>query len=208
MSSEENIVVTNDEQRHTLLKVLLLNVLLSASLAVTGVIGDSSGLIANALDNASDAAVYTISYFAIGRSPEWKRTAALVSGVLLLVFAAGVLADAARRFMSGAEPVGLMMMAMSVLSAGINLWCLRLLQRLHSGDVNMQAAETFSYNDFVSNIGILVAGVLVAWTGRFWPDLIVGLAIAAVATKGGIEILHDARKPASGEASGNNEGTP
>ncbi len=181
------------EDRRTLLYVLLLNVLLSVALAVTGLSADSSGLLANALDNASDSVVYAISFFAVGRPARWKRTAAAISGVMLLVLAVSVLGDAARRFVAGSEPIGPTMIAMSVVAAAVNAWCLRLLRRLRGRDVNLRAAVVFSANDFVSNVGLLLAGVLVAWTGRFWPDLAVGAAIAAVAAKGGVEILRDVR---------------
>lgn len=181
-------------ERRVLLVVLALNVLLVVVLAIAGVLGDSSGLIANALDNASDSVVYAISLFAVGRGARWKARAARVSGVLLLVLAAGVLADAWRRFTSGEAPVGALMMGMGVASAALNLLCVRLLRRIEADDVNIRAATTFSANDAVSNVGILVAGALVAWTGRMWPDLVVGVAVALVALWGGIEILRDARR--------------
>lgn len=179
-------------QRRVLAQVLVLNVLLSVSLGAAGAAGDSSALIANALDNASDSVVYVISYFAVTRSARWKSGAARISGILLLALAAGVLADAARRFVQGAEPAGALMIGMALLAAVVNIVCLRLLQRLRSSDVNMRAATTFSFNDFVSNSGILVAGALVAWTGRAWPDLVVGIAVAAVAVAGGVQILREA----------------
>jgi cobalt-zinc-cadmium efflux system protein len=187
------------DQRTVLWQVLGLNVLLSAVLVAGGVASDSSGLIANALDNGSDSAVYAISLFAVGRRPRWKRRAAVASGVLLLLFGAGVVVDALRRLAAGSEPIGPAMMALALVSAAVNLLCLRLLRRLHGADVNLRAAETFSANDFVSSAGILVAGGLVAWTGSQWPDLIVGLAVAAVAAKGGIEILRDARREGAEE---------
>lgn len=60
----------------------------------------------------------------------------------------------------------------------------------------MRAAWTFSINDLVANVGVLVAGLLVAWLGQAWPDLVVGFAIALVAAKGGTDILMDARRTA------------
>lgn len=182
------------QERRVLLMVLALNIVLVVGLAVAGIIGDSSGLIANALDNASDSAVYAISFFAVGRETRWKTSAARVSGVLLMLFAVGVIADAWRRFVSGAEPVGPMMMGMGIASAAINLLCLRLLRRITTDDVNIRAATTFSTNDAVSNVGIVVAGALVAWTGHMWPDLVVGVAVAFVAVWGGVGILRDARR--------------
>ena len=186
------------DQRRVLLQVFGLNVLLSSSLAVAGVLADSSGLIANALDNASDSAVYALSYFAVGRSARRKTIAASMSGAMLLALAIAVVVDAVRRLVVGAEPGSVVMVAMSIVAAAINLWCLRLLGRLELTDVNLRAAHTFSINDFVSNIGVVVAAGLVAWTGRFWPDVVVGLAIAAVVGKGGIDILRDARRTARG----------
>ena len=61
---------------------------------------------------------------------------------------------------------------------------------------NLRAATTFSFNDFISNGGILVAGLLVWWLGSNWPDLLVGFLTAIIAIKGGVEILRDARKEA------------
>ena len=195
MGPDDSIDAESAEQRRVLLQVLLLNALLSTVLVGTGIYADSSGLIANALDNASDSAVYAISYFAVGRSPRRKTVAASVSGVMLLVLALSVVADAVRRFFVGAEPVTGVMVAMSVIAGGINMWC-RQLGRLRLTDVNLRAARTFSVNDFVSNLGVIVAAGLVAWTGQFWPDVVVGVAIAAVVGKGGVEILQDARRTA------------
>lgn len=187
-------------QREVLLQVLLLNVLLSTGLAGTGIYADSSGLIANALDNASDSAVYGISYFAVSGPPRRKIIAASLSGVMLLVLALTVVIDAIRRSVVGAEPLSGVMVAMSIVAASINVWSLRLLRRLGRTDVNVRAARTFSINDFVSNVGVLVAAGLVAWTGRLWPDVTVGIAIAVVAGKGGIEILRDARRSHSSDS--------
>jgi Co/Zn/Cd efflux system component len=180
-------------QRRTLLIALVLNALLFVGLGVGGLLADSSALIANAADNASDSAVYLLSLLAAGRGLRWKRRAARMSGILLLVFAGTVVLDVGRRWLVGAEPFGVTMMGMALVAAAINLACLVLIRRSRSDDVNMRAAETFSFNDFASNGGILVAGGLVMWLDRAWPDLVVGLIVAGIAVKGGLEILADAR---------------
>ena len=180
-------------QKSILRQVLLWNLGLFVGLGVAGWVADSSALMANAVDNASDAAVYLISYLAIDRQPAWKRWAAMLSGVMLLLFACFVLADVVRRWLGDVEPVGMTMMVLALVAAGINLWCLVLLRRVQSDDVNMQAAETFSFNDFISNGGVLVAGGLVLWIGSPWPDLVAGALIAVVAIVGGIRILRSVR---------------
>lgn len=106
------------QQRRILAVVLALNLLLVVLLTAAGVSADSSALIANELHNASDSAVYVISLFAVNRSSTWKRAAATASGVLLLLFATGVLADAVRRYVVGSEPVGPMMMGASSVAGG------------------------------------------------------------------------------------------
>lgn len=180
-------------ERRTLWIVLVLNAGIAIAFLIAGVTADSSALLANGLDNLSDAAVYALSLVALGRAAKWKVGAATVSGVMLLVFAGGVLLDVGRRYLQGSEPIGITMMLMSAVAAAVNYTCLKLLQQVREPDVNLRAATTFSFNDFISNGGILVAGVLVWWLGSNWPDLVVGFATALIAVKGGIEILRDAR---------------
>ena len=62
----------HERQRRTLLVVLILNGLLFAGLGLGGLLADSSALLANALDNASDSVVYLISFLAVGRALTWK----------------------------------------------------------------------------------------------------------------------------------------
>ncbi len=185
--------VGQEHERRTLWLVLVLNAGLAGGLLAAGALADSSALIANGLDNLSDAAVYTLSLVALRRSRVWKTRAAMASGVMLMLFAIGVLIDVGRRFVEGSEPMGPTMMAMAAVAAVVNWICLRKLQGIEEPDVNLRAATTFSFNDFISNGGILIAGVLVLWLGQNWPDLVVGVATALVAIGGSIEILRDAR---------------
>jgi len=180
-------------ERRTLWIVLILNAAIAAAFFVSGLAADSSALIANGVDNLSDTFVYALGLIALTRGSLWKQRAALASGVMLLVFALGILLDVGRRYLQGSEPIGPTMMIMSLVGGAVNFYCLRLLQRLENPDVNLRAATTFSFNDFISNGGILVSGVLVLWLNSNWPDLLVGLATALIAIKGGVEILRDVK---------------
>ena len=181
-------------QKKVLLTVLALNFLLFVVLGIGGLIANSSALLANAVDNASDAVVYLLSFLAVGRALIWKQRAAKASGIMLLIVAAMVLIDAVRRFIYGSDPGGWTMMSLAIVAAIINLICLELIRRQKSDDVNMRAAETFSFNDFASNGGILVAGALVMWLNQSWPDLVVGIIVAAIALKGGLDILKSVKE--------------
>lgn len=184
----------SSDKRRTLWIVLGLNVAIAAGFFATGYAADSNALLANGLDNSSDAIVYALSLLALTRSGPWKRGAARISGVMLLIFAVAVVVDAVRRFIEGSEPGGIIMMVMAAVAAAVNLLSLSLLRRLKDKDVNLRAATTFSFNDFVSNGGIILAGALILATGWNWPDLVVGIAVAGIALYGGVEILQDAHE--------------
>ncbi len=194
--SEGGFDLGSADKRKTLWLVLTLNVAIAAGFFVTAYLGDSNALLANGVDNSSDAVVYGLSLLALTRSARWKRGAARFSGVMLLIFAVGVMVDAVQRYLNGSTPGGALMIGMAIVAAAVNLWCLYLLNKLKNKDVNLRAATTFSFNDFISNGGIVVAGIVVLLTGANWPDLIVGIAVACIAVYGGFEILRDAHKDA------------
>ena len=200
MSGGHEVDVGSPEKRKTLWVVLWLNVAIAIGFFAVGYFADSNALLANGLDNSSDAIVYALSLLALTRSRTWKRGAARFSGIMLLIFSAGVIFDAYRRFVEGSDPGGILMMAMAFIAGMVNLYCLRLLQKMENKDVNMRAATTFSFNDFISNGGIIIAGIIVMLTGTNWPDLVVGTAVACIALYGGIEILRDAHMDSHDDA--------
>ena len=200
MSGGHEVDVGSPEKRKTLWVVLWLNVAIAIGFFAVGYFADSNALLANGLDNSSDAIVYALSLLALTRSRTWKRGAARFSGIMLLIFSAGVIFDAYRRFVEGSDPGGMLMMAMAFVAGLVNLYCLRLLQKMENKDVNMRAATTFSFNDFISNGGIIIAGIIVMLTGTNWPDLVVGIAVACIALYGGIEILRDAHMDSHDDA--------
>ena len=200
MSGGHEVDVGSPEKRKTLWVVLWLNVAIAIGFFAVGYFADSNALLANGLDNSSDAIVYGLSLLALTRSRTWKRGAARFSGIMLLIFSAGVIFDAYRRFVEGSDPGGILMMAMAFIAGMVNLYCLRLLQKMENKDVNMRAATTFSFNDFISNGGIIIAGIIVMLTGTNWPDLVVGIAVACIALYGGIEILRDAHMDSHDDA--------
>jgi cation diffusion facilitator family transporter len=200
MSGEGELDLGSADTRRTLWIVLWLNVAIALGFFAVGYFADSNALLANGLDNSSDAIVYALSLLALTRSRTWKRGAARFSGIMLLIFAGGVIADAVRRFVEGSDPGGIMMMAMAAVAGVVNLICLRLLQKMKSKDVNLRAATTFSFNDFISNGGIIIAGIVVMLTGANWADLAVGVAVACIAIYGGIDILRDAHRDTHDEA--------
>src|SRR3546814_6170742 len=139
--------------------VLLLNASIAAGFFVSVLFAYSSALIANGVDNRSDTAVYALSLVALTRGQTWKTRAAVASGVMLLIFAGGILIDVGRRYLQGSEPIGPTMMVVSAIAGVVNSLCLRLLQRLKEPDDNLRAATSFSFNILIPTGGILTAGL-------------------------------------------------
>jgi Co/Zn/Cd efflux system component len=47
----------------------------------------------------------------------------------------------------------------------------------------------FTSNDVIANAGVIVAGILVFFTGSMIPDLLIGLAVFVLVSKGALAIL-------------------
>ncbi|MEB3165415.1 MAG: cation transporter, partial [Cyanobacteriota bacterium] len=129
----------------------------------------------------------------VGRSPAQQRQAAVLSGRLQIALAAWVLLDVLRRTAFGSEPISALMVGIGALALLANLLCLLLVRRHRGGGVHMRASVIFSTNDTLANLGVITAGVLVAWSGSRIPDLLIGTAISLLVLHGGRRILRQAR---------------
>ncbi|WP_297185224.1 cation transporter [uncultured Porticoccus sp.] len=156
---------------------------------IAGLIAQSTGLIADSLDMFADAAVYGLALYAVGRSINMQVRAAHVAGILQLILAIGVLAEVARRFLLGSEPESLMMMAVASAALIANVACLVLISKHREGGAHMKASWIFSANDVVINLGVIVAGALVYWTGSHYPDLVIGTVVGLIVLNGARRIL-------------------
>jgi cation diffusion facilitator family transporter len=180
-------------ERRTLWVVLLINAAMFAVELTVGLRAGSTGLIADSLDMLADAGVYGLSLGAVGRSLSQQRRAAVLSGRLQIALAAWVLLDVLRRFLLGSEPISALMVAIGALALLANLLCLILVRRHREGGLHMRASVIFSTNDTLANMGVIAAGLLVAWSGSPIPDLLIGAAISLLVLSGGRRILRDAR---------------
>lgn len=180
-------------QRRVLGVLLAINAVMFVLEFVVGLIGQSTGLIADALDMLADATVYGLALVAVGRAWPAKARAARISGILQIVLACGVILDVARRFLLGSEPISALMMTMGLIALIANLTCLLLLARHREGEVHMRASWIFSRNDVLANLGVMLGGAMVALTGSPLPDLLIGLGIALMVMSGGISIIRAAR---------------
>lgn len=182
----------NAAQRRVLFYLLFINGTLFVLEVITGVLAQSTALIADSLDMLADAAVYGISLYAIGRSSIYKTRAAFYSGILQMTLAGLVLFDVIRKFVSGSTPESTLMIGIGFIALLANVSCLWLLAKHRKGEVHMRASWIFSKNDVIANLGVIIAGLLVTFTQSQLPDLIIGLVITIVVLRGGIQILQEA----------------
>jgi Co/Zn/Cd efflux system component len=180
----------NSTQESRSLRLLLgINAFMFVVEMTAGLIARSAGLIADSLDMFADAAVYGLALYAVGRSVNLQVRAAHLAGVLQLILALGVLVEVIRRFIFGSEPESLIMMAVAFLALLANTGCLLLISKHREGGAHMKASWIFSANDVVINMGVIVAGALVAWTGSNYPDLIIGTVVGFIVLNGARRIL-------------------
>lgn len=182
------------EQRKTLKLALALNGVMFVVETTSGIIGNSTGLIADGLDMLADACAYAVALLAIGRSGLFKANAAMASGILLLILGCAVLLDVARRAISGEPPEGLIMVLVAALALAVNAMVLKLLNRYRDGEVHLRATWIFTRADLIANIAVIVSGIAVLLTGIRALDLIVGAGIGIYVIREAFEILSDARE--------------
>lgn len=176
-------------RRRVLYVVLAINLTMFVVEAGAAWRAQSTALLADSVDMLGDAAAYAMSIFVIARSLRWRSAAAAAKGVLILGFGLAVLWTAGRAVLGDAEPSGSTMSAFGAVALAANLICLALLWRFRGDDVNMASTFECSRNDVTANVGVIIAGAGVATTGAAWPDIVVGLLIAAVFLRSSVTTL-------------------
>lgn len=179
----------DDDEAHTLQWLLGINGLMFVLEFAVGWWAQSAGLIADSLDMFADAAVYGLSLYAVGKTASLKLRAAHLSGLFQLTLALGVLLEVGRRFVFGSDPYSSLMIGMACLALLANVTCLWMISRRRDNGVHMKASWIFSANDVLANIGVITAGILVAWTQSRYPDLIIGIMIGLLVLNGTRRIL-------------------
>ncbi|MBB5279097.1 cation diffusion facilitator family transporter [Pacificimonas flava] len=191
-SGELEILAQNARQRRVLIIVLVLNAAMFLAEFGAGLAADSTALMADSVDMLGDALVYGLSLYAMARSARWKAGAAVAKGSFILIFGGLIILEAISKVSSGATPTGSLMLMFGGLALAVNLACFGLLWRYRSQDVNMSSSFECSRNDLIANGGVLLAGGAVMITALPWPDLVIGLLIAAVFLRSAWRVLAEA----------------
>ena len=162
--------------------------------AVALAIGSVS-LFADSIDFLEDASVNLLILLALGFGPAARARVGMGLAAILLVPGLATLWMAWQKFSLPTPPAPL---PLSLAGAGalvVNLACAFLLARYrHHGGSLTRAAFVSARNDAYANLAIVGAGPVTAATLSAWPDLIVGLGIAALNADAAREVWEAARE--------------
>ncbi|TPI55587.1 cation transporter [Mesorhizobium sp. B2-6-3] len=163
--------------------------------AVASAIGSVS-LFADSVDFLEDASLNLLILVALGWGARSRARVGMALAAILLVPALATLWTAWVKFNLPVAPSPLPLSLAGAGALAVNLSCAFMLARFrHHGGSLTKAAFLSARNDAFANVAIIAAGLLTAviWHSA-WPDLIVGLGIAAMNADAAREVWSAARE--------------
>lgn len=181
--------------RQTVLIVAALNLAYFGVEFVAALRAGSVGLMADSVDFLEDAAVNSLIFFALAWTATRRAAVGKVLAALLLVPAVAFLWTLGAKLMDPTPPVATALTLVGLGALAVNLTAALLLARHRRTEGSLtRAAFLSARNDALANIGIIGAGLVTARHPSIWPDIVVGLVIAALnldAAKEVWEAAHD-----------------
>ena len=168
--------------RRTVITVAVLNLLyFGVEFAVALRIGSVS-LFADRVDFLEDTSINLLILLALAWSAERRARLGMVLAALLLAPALAGLWTAGMKLMEPVAPAAGPLTLTGLGALAVNLACALMLARVrdHHGSLT-RAAFLSARNDAAANVTIIIAGLVTAYVWHSaWPDLIVGIGIAAM----------------------------
>jgi Co/Zn/Cd efflux system component len=188
-------LVKDQALRSTVLIVALLNLgYFGIEFVVASRIGSVS-LFADSVDFLEDASVNFLIALAIGWSLRARSRTGRALALMLLAPALATFWTLWTKVQGFNPPDALSLTSTGLGALVLNLSCAFMLVRFrnHSGSL-AKAAFLSARNDVFANLAIIAAGVITAFLWRSaWPDVIVGLGIAAMNADAAREVWKAAR---------------
>ncbi len=155
----------------------------------------SVSLFADSVDFLEDATVNLLILAALGWSARRRATVGMGLAALLLAPGLATVWTIVSKFTHPQVPDPTLLSVTGLGALAVNLACAFLLARYreHAGSLT-RAAFLSARNDALANIGIMAAGLMTIATQSAWPDLVVGLCIAAINVDAAREVWQAARR--------------
>ena len=194
-----------------------INLILAAIKLVAGMLSFSIAIIADALNNLSDAGSSIISFvsFKIAAKPADKEhpfgharieyVSSMIVSFLILLVGFELMKDSIGGLFSGeGSELAVTTLTYVILSVSIllKLWLglfyRKIAKKIDSSVVSAAAADSFS--DCASTTAVLISSIIIKISGWWFIDSIVGLAVAIMIMIAGVKILNETKNSLLGEA--------
>ena len=181
--------------RRVVRRVVLLNLGYFGIESAMAVAIGSVSLFADSVDFLEDASVNLLILLALGWTLRQRARLGMGLAMILLVPGLATLWTAWDKFNSLVPPAPLPLVLTGLGALAVNLACALMLtrHRHHSGSLT-KAAFLSARNDALANVAIIAAGLLTHVVPSAWPDLLVGLGIAAMNADSAHEVWQAARE--------------
>jgi cobalt-zinc-cadmium efflux system protein len=182
---------------------IALNVAIVLLEAVFGFLSGSMVLLADAGHNLSDGLGLVVGWAGAvmaKRSPSRRFTyglkkasilAALINALLLLLAVGAIASESIHRLILSSRTDPQAMIWVGAAAIVMNGLTALLFARGRARDINVRAAFQHMAADAAVSAGVVVAGLLIQWTGREWIDPAVSLLVAAVILWGTFGLLKE-----------------
>jgi Co/Zn/Cd efflux system component len=141
----------------------------------------SVSLLADSADFLEDAAVNILIFFALAWTATRRARAGKAMAALLLIPALAFLWTLGLKLMHPTPPTADTLTLVGLGALAVNVTAALLLARHRKAEGSLtRAAFLSARNDAFANIGIIGAGLVTAAHPSIWPDIVIGLIIAAM----------------------------
>ena len=186
---------TDSLGRNALITAFLINLIMMALDLTYGLIMNSASLLSDAANNSGDAFILGSSIFVLSSTTVVKHKLALLKGIIMTAFGLWAFYYVYLGVIGMSQLTGGIISLVGVISLIGNTSVAFMMYKHQHKDINFLSAFICCRNDAIASAGIILAGLLVMFTGSFWPDIIIGSAIATIVCLGGIKIIRLSLKP-------------
>ncbi len=181
--------------RHTVLIVAALNLAYFGVEFAAAIKIGSVSLFADSIDFLEDTCVNILIFVALGWTAERRARVGMVLAAMMAIPALAFLWTLVQKFLAPVPPEATVLTLIGAGALAVNVTAAFLLARHRAEQGSMtRAAFLSARNDALANLAIIGAGFLTAAHPSIWPDVIVGLAIAAMNLDAAHEVWEAARE--------------
>ncbi|MEM7485372.1 MAG: cation diffusion facilitator family transporter [Bacteroidota bacterium] len=195
-----------DLKGRNLLISIFLNIAITISQVIGGIISGSLALLSDALHNFSDVLSLIISYIAtrLGKKKAsslktfgYKRAeimAAFINAATLVVVAIFLMVEAVERLIETKEIASDLVIWLSLLGIVANGFSVLLLKKDAKDNMNMKSAYLHLLTDMMASVAVLIGGILMKFYQVFWIDAVLTMAIGIYLIYMGYDLLKESTK--------------